>query len=253
MKTENQQINLHVKEGENEVVIRHGEAEPVVPFRKTIDVSGTLEVPRKHLENPSGWLTKKETTILNNNGDSPLQFSFVKVNREKGGIRFFEDVGMPWESSYEGLLKLDPRFEKFGINSGKSYTTLELSTFIKMNRSHFETKDKAMLLVSELRNFKATVDKEIENQADERGNRKILLAQAVESNIPESFKIKVPVFKGFPAETLEVEISIDPGDLSCTLVSPEVNDYIEETKDALIDAEIKQIEELHPTLRIFEV
>lgn len=265
MNTENQQINLHVKEGQNEVIIRHGEAEPVVPFRKPIAVSGILEVPRVHLTNPTRWLTNKNVpeNILDYKAeirlemkeaaDSPINYSHLVVNRDKGTIEFIEDAGNPWESRFKGVLEFDPRFEKFSINTGRSYTTIDLANFIKMNRSHFETKDKAMLLVSELRNFKAKVDKEIENAADERGNRKILLAQAVESNIPESFRINVPVFKGHPAQSLEVEISIDPSDLSCSLVSPEVNDFIEETKDQLIDAELEQIRELHPTLRIFEV
>ena len=253
MNQENQQINLHVQEGANEVIIRHGQAVAVVPFREKINIKGTLEVPRKHLENPSKWLTKKETTILSKEGDAPLNYSHLEVNRDKGTIRFVEDAGNPWQSTFTGTLELDPRFEKFGINSGRTQTTLDLANFIKMNRSHFETKDKAMMLVSELRNFKAKVDKEVENAADDRGNRRILLAQAVESNIPETFKITVPVFKGFPAQTLEVEIAIDPSDLSCSLISPEVNDYIEETKDDLIDAEIEKIEALHPTLRIFEI
>lgn len=248
MNKENQQIKLQVEKGTNEVIIRHGEAAREVPFRGSIDVSGTLEVPRVHLENHSKWLTKVELDLkeeklpkeeivrLESESDSPLAFSFIKVNREKGGIRFFEDVGMPWESSYEGALRLDPRFEKFGINSGKSYTTFELSDFIKMNRSHFETKDKAMMLVTQLRQFKAKVDKDVENSDDGRGNKKILLAQAVESNIPESFRINVPIFKGFEKVSIEVEISINASDFSCTLISPEVADYIEETKDRLIDA-----------------
>jgi len=255
MKNENQQINLHVKEGQNEVIILHGEAAPAEPFRKSVKVSGTLDVPRIHLMNPPKWLTNKLSpeNIKEENRDSPMQWSHVEVNRESGSIKYIEDAGSLWESTFTGTLSVDPRFEKFGINSGKSYTTLELSNFIKMNRTFFETKDKAMLLVSDLRKFKAKVDKDVENQADDRGNRRILLAQAVESNIPESFKIYIPVFKGYPAQILEIEISIDPGDLSCSLISPEAADYIEETKDALIDVELEEIAELHPTLRIFEV
>jgi len=265
MNNENQQINLHVKEGQNEVIIRHGAAEPVVPFRTPITVTGTLGVPRIHLTNPSKWLTKKQypedfleyTEVIRKKIaealDSPLQYSHLIVNRDKGTIEFVEDEGMSWRSSYKGVLALDPSFTKFKINTGESRTTLDLSNFIKMNRSHFETKDKAMLLVSELRNFKGKVDKEIENAADERGNRKILMAQAVETNIPESFVINVPVFKGYGNQTLEIEISIDPGDLSCSLVSPEVNDYIEDTKDNLINDELEAIGTLHPTLRIFEI
>lgn len=266
MSTETKEINLHLPEGQKELIVRHGEAEKLVPFRESITITGQLDVPRVHLTNPSKWLTKvnfehpgdgmlDETGLekLRKESDSPLNFSHLRVERSARKITFCEDAGNPWESNYHGRLEFDPRFSKFKINSGESYTTLDLANFIKMNRSHFETRDKAMQLVSELRNFKAKVDKDVENAADDRGNRRILLAQAVESNIPESFKITVPVFKGQDPMTLEIEIAINPQDLSCSLISPEVNDYIEDTTDSLIDAELDKIRELFPNLRIFEV
>ena len=252
---ENKEIKVTVENGVKELVVRHGKAEPVAEFRKGVKVSGTLSLPRIHLTNPPKSLTSKGLLVIGDkdNIDNVLAYSYLEVNRDKGSIDFIEDAGNAWENTYSGILEKDERFEKFNINTGKSYTTLELAEFIKMNRSHFETREKAMLLVSSLRNFKAKVDKDIENADDGRGNRKILLAQAVDSNIPESFKINVPIFKGYDKQIIEVEISIDAGDLSCTLISPEANDYIEEVKDSLIDAEIAQIRELHPTLRIFEV
>ncbi|WP_162984861.1 hypothetical protein [Mesonia aquimarina] len=243
-----QKINVSVENGVKELIIRHGEAEKLPAIRKPAVIEGTISVPRIHLENPSNWLTDKVE-----NGDNVLAFSRIEINREKKSIEFIEDEGREWESHFLGVLEFTEIFEKFGINSDKSYTSLELGEFIKMNRSHFETRDKAMKLVNELRKFKAKVDKDIENADDGRGNRKILLAQAVDSNIPESFKITIPIFKGQPKQTLDVEISIDAGDLSCRLISPEANDYVEQMRDKLIDAEIEQIRELHPTLRIFEV
>lgn len=251
---ESKEFNINVDNEIKELVVRHGKAKPVAEFRKSVNVKGTLSVPRIHLKNPPSWLTGEGLSVLNNpRVDNILSFSHLTIDREKGVITFTEDAGNEWQSTYVGALVMDPRFEKFKINTGKSYTTMELAEFIKMNRSYFETRDKAMLLVSALRNFKAKVDKDIENADDGRGNRKILLAQAVDSNIPESFKICLPIFKGYERQTIEIEISIDAGDLSCTLISPEANDYIEEVKDDLIDAEIDSIRELQPTLRIFEV
>jgi len=256
---ENQKINITPTEDCKELIIRTGSAEPVVGFRKGVSINGNLSVPRIHLENPSKWLVqvyKDELQSLveaKERNDNVLAYSYLKVNRDKGSIQFVEDAGSEWENNYTGVLEMHPSFEKFAINTGNSLTTFELSNFIKMNRSFFETKDKAMLLVSVLRNFKAKIDKEVEHADDARGNKKILIAQAVESNIPESFKIVVPVFKGYEPQTLEVEISINATDLSCSLISPEVNDYIETTKDSLIDEELDKIKTLHPTLRIFEI
>jgi len=246
-------VNLQVGEKTQELILRTGTAEPVAEFRKGIEINGTLSVPRIHLENPPKWLTDKSIANTESEPDSVLNFSYLQVNREAGTILFVEDAGNQWQNEYKGKLELHPDFEKFGINTGKSYTTYDLAALIKMNRTLFETKDKAMILVKELRNFKGKVDKDLENADDGRGNRKILINQIVESNIPESFNLHLPIFKGCDKQTIEVEIEIDASDFSCRLISPEANDYVNETKDNLIDAEIEQIKELFSTLRIFEV
>lgn len=248
MSTETKEINLHVEKGQNEVTILHGEASPVMPFRKPLNISGNIDLPRLHLENHSGWLID----IPDESIDSPLAFSYVKIDRDAMSIEFVEDQGNPWESSYKGQLKHDPRFEKFGINSGKSYTTLELADFFKMNRSLFEKKDEAMRLVKELRNFKAKVDKDLENADDGRGNRKFLIAEKVDSNIPEAFNLHLPVFKGQEKQTITVEIGIGT-DYSCTLISPDVADYIEEIRDKIMNTEIDKIKDQFSVLRVFEV
>lgn len=112
---------------------------------------------------------------------------------------------------------------------------------------------KPMRLVSELMGFEAKINKEVEAKADERANRRVLLAQTVTTNLPESFKMKIPIFKGQPEQIIEVEIGIDPVDLSCLLVSPEANDIITEVKNSIIDEQLAEISKLHPSLRIFEV
>jgi len=248
MSTETKEINLHVEKGQNEVTIRHGQAPPEVPFRKSFKISGNIELPFLHLEKHSKWLSD----ALPGKPDAPMAFSFVEIDRDAMVIRFVEDQGMPWESCYKGVLQFDSRFEKFGINLGRSYTTLELADFFKMNRSLFEKKDEAMRLVKELRNFKAKVDRDLENSDDGRGNRKFLIAEKVDSNIPEAFNLNLPVFKGQDKQTIAVEIGIGT-DFSCTLISPEVADYIEEIRDSIIDAQKSDIEQLVPELRVFEV
>lgn len=45
--------------------------------------------------------------------------------------------------------------------------------------------------------------KEMELSDDKRGNRRALVAQTVESNLPESFKIELPIFKGMPKVTIK--------------------------------------------------
>lgn len=245
-----QNIELKVKEGVAELVTRTGEAQVLPPlFSKGVEINGIISTPKEHLTNPSNWLTK----ALSNTDDNPLSNSFLEVDREKMTIKFVEDFGYPWTSKYTGSLEFDERFERFNINKNQSYTSFELADLIKMNRSLFETKDKAMVLVSQLRKFKAKIDKDVESETDDRANKKMLIAQAVETNLPENFKLILPIFKGQNSITIEVEIGIDAQDLSCRLISPEVNDYIQDIRDNIINSEVDAIKKLHPTLRIFEV
>lgn len=246
-----EQLHFDIAEGTKEIVLRQGVAEQVIPFREKIKVKGVISLPGEHLLKATNWLTKGDGAEV---ADPPLSFSYLKIDRDKMTIDFVEDAGMPWECTYTGALVFDEDFKSFEINnSTKTYTPHELAEKIKMSRSFFEKKSDAMRLVSELRNFEAKVNKDVEAKKDDRANTRILMAQSVETNIPENFRMKLPIFKGQPRILIEVEVAIDPHDLSCRLVSPEVNDYINETKNAIIEEQKTAIATLHPSLRIFEV
>lgn len=248
--SEEKSIKVELGPDQRELVLREGQADPVIPFRKSGKIEGTISVPREYLSKAPKWLTDPDME----GGDAPINFSLLVVDRDKMNIQFIEDKGMPWEQIYTGALVFDPDFEKFQINNAQhTYTPFELAEKIKMNRSLFEKKSDAMRLVSELRNFEAKVNKDVEAKKDDRANTRVLMAQSVETNLPENFKMKLPIFKGQPPVVLEIEVAIDPGDLSCRLVSPEVNDFIHETKNEIIDSEKSAIAELHPGLCIFEV
>lgn len=179
---------------------------------------------------------------------------FLTVNRDEHRICLAVNSN---ESSitdvYTSALKLSKELSEFGINTGKSWITFELAHFIKMNRSCFESKASAMELVSVLQNFKAKVDKDIENTDDTRGNKKLLLQQTVDSNLPESFKVTIPIFKGIENQTIEVEVMIDASDFSCQLISPEAKDFIDNESDKILNDELDKIEKMHSDLKIIEL
>lgn len=242
------EVKLNITTENNEVIIRTGEAEPNIPERQSISISGNLDTPLNYLKNPPSWFTRQDE-----DSNSVLEFSNLKVDRDSMIIELVVDEGSIWQCSYKGALLLDETFKKFGINASKSFTTFELSDLIKMHRSYFETKDIAMKLISELRNFKAKVDRQIDNADDTRGNKRVLCQQAVDSNIPEEFKIILPIFKGYEKQSISLEVVIDASDFSCRLISPEASDYINELKNGLIDEQVKLIEGLFPVLKKFEV
>jgi len=231
-----EEIKINVSGEKSTLEILRGEA---LPQREpnSVQIDGLISAPFEYLE-------KRQ----------PEQKSaYLVVDRAVGLLTLTADERSPYKDVISGKLRINPEFDKFGINTGKNYDTFELADFIKMNRYYFSDKNVAMKLVSDLKNFKANVSKEIENSNNDRGNTRLLQSQVVDSNIPEAFDIVIPIFKGQPEQTFRVEINIDARDFSCTLISPDANDLMNDFRDKAINEQIYNIREIAPDLAILEV
>lgn len=205
-----------------------------------VKIEGTLDAPLKWLEKRADTINEKECHII--------------VDREKMSIALHIDETNYFETTITGKLSFHPVFLKFGINSGVYRTPLEMAEFFKMNRSAFDNRQQAMELVSQLRGFRAKVDKQVESDHNpNKGDKRVLIAQAVDSNIPPSFKLHIPIFKGEQPVTLEVETYFNADDLTCTLVSPMANDFTEDTKNTSIDEILDKIVEIAKDIAIINV
>src|SRR5690606_33544460 len=230
--------NISVENGVKELVIREGAAFTVHTGRD-VSLSGvTIFAVYEFLS--------KEDIQLELILDSVLRFSYDKLKLNLG-------YGITKRHPYhlETSILLNPDLEAFEINKGKKYSSFQLADFIKMNRHLFESKSVAMELVSVLKNIKASVNRAIEANKDDRGNKRALIDQVVQSNIPESFNIELPVFKGQPKMIIPVEIVLDE-DLECMLISPDLKQIIAEEAERLIGGEVDKIRELHPQLRVYQ-
>lgn len=222
----------------HELILRTGEAlEQHDPVR--VEIKGVIESPLK-------WLEKRKDII-------DLTKCHIIVSRDDMGIDLYINERDAFQDCIRGALILSEEFKRFGINQGKYITGMELSDLIRMNRTCFESKDKAMALVTIMRNFKAKVLNEIENSDDKKGNVSQVRRQTVEGNQPPSFDLCIPIFKGQPKQKFTVEIDIDPDTLQATLVSPDAQDLIVESRDKLINDVLTQIAHLCPEIPIIEV
>lgn len=247
-----ERFKLELNSQMQELVIREGAAPDNFKVRKPIVIDGNIEVPYQHLEKQSSTIICELGQIQIQSLSDVIDESFLTIDAEYMQIKFIENAGKDYESIYTGKLEFDTVFKDLGINNNQvSYTPLALSEILKRYRSFFESKTEAMKLVSTLRDFEAKVNKEVEAKVDERANRRVLLAQTVTTNIPEGFKMKIPIFKGLDAVLFEIEISIDPINLNCLLVSPEANDLVLQTKNELLKEQESKIRALHEDLRIF--
>ena len=220
------------------VTIRFGEAAKVYDPRK-VDINGVIDSPLK-------WLEKR-------NGIIDVNKCHITCSRDKMFILLEIDEHNEFCDLVRGSLILSEEFRRFGINQGNYVTCMELSDLIRMNRTCFESKNRAMELVTIMRNFKAKVLNEIENIDDKKGNVSQVRRQTVEGNQPPSFDLCIPIFKGQPKQKFTVEIDINPDTLQATLVSPDAQDLIVETRDKLIDDVLLRIEQTAPDIPIIEI
>ena len=246
MENEKLQINLGAGVTKAEVILREGaavrELEPKAPIKTAI--SGVIGVPVQ-------YLSKRVAT-----GQFTQERSHLIVNREKIKISLVINEDDEYtRGQVDGTLEFHPKFIEFGINTGKVWTPTELGLFFKMNRAFFPDKATNMKLVTDLTNFSATVNNKIERSARESGDRTDNFVQVVNSNLPASFTLSIPIFKGMDAETLEVETfaKVDGREVTFVLLSPGANQTLEEIRDAAINNELDQVRKIAPEIAIIEV
>lgn len=225
--------------GQLDVVIREGDALPLHEPVK-VYINGIIDSPARWLER------RPELRQITNK-------CHVLVNRERLTISLQVNENAHYGTLIAGRMEVSDAFVKFHINDGHSFTLQELAKLFKMNRSFFETKQTAMELVTLLQNFKGKVNKDLESANDNRGNKKVSLNQAVESNLPEAFTLHLPLFRGMEAEDIACEVYVDPDDWSCQLISPDANDIVERYRNDKIDAVLERIEAAMPGVAIIEV
>ncbi len=240
-------INLVVPKDYNgspiEVILREGQAamqlDPKEPLK--VSISGTIDAPFRWLEKRVELIDQKKANII--------------VNRDKMAMSLSINETDYYQSKISGVLQESKEMVEFGINTDKKWEPIKLSQFFKMHRAFFKDKSENMMLVSILKNFKAKVNQDIERSKEENGSKVDNYSQVVDSNLPKSFKLNVPLFKGFACEEIEVEIyaDVDGRDVSLSLVSAGANEAIEEYKNKVIDEQLKHISLIAPDIVIIEV
>lgn len=226
-----------------EVVLREGKAPVALDPKEPVpvNITGTIDSPLRWLEKRVGLMDQKQANIT--------------VDRDNMKISLVDKETDFYNNGICGILQLSKEMKEFGINTDKVWEPNKLSLFIKMHRAFFTDKSQNMQLVSTLKNFKAKVNQDIERSKEENGSKVDNYSQVVDSNLPKSFKLFIPLFKGFPCEEIEVEIyaDVDGRDVSLSLVSAGANEAIEDYKNKVIDEQLDAVREVAPEIVIIEV
>jgi hypothetical protein len=244
---DNEKLQVVFPEGSTvaELVIREGESQNILDLKPPVKVnlSGVIGSPYEFLQRRI------------NRGQFEIDRCVLIVDREDVSmLLIINDNDEYLKGSVLGQLTKHPKFTEFGINSGKSWDVNELGQFLKMNKVFFSDKTANMTLVAQLKNFVADIAVKAEKEKNENGSFKDNYSGLVTTNLPGSFLVNLPIFKGVPAEQLEVEFycSVNGRSIELQLFSPGAVQLLEEMRDEVIDEQIKLFRELAPDIAIIE-
>ena len=240
---EQQPITVNLPEGQNTLTILQGLApaqlDQQAPVK--IDIKGVIYAPLNFLDKRVKDIDQHKAHILVCR--DKLQILLV-INEDDAYTR----------GRVLGELSYSEIFLKLGINDGKAWIPEQLGQFLKLNRSFFVNREENMKVVAALKSFSAKVNQDVQRETNEKGDRSFKFKQAVDSNIPEKFKLKIPIFSGGDSVEIEVETyaTIDGTDVSIHLQSAGANDVVEDTKATVISDTIEKIRSVAPEIAIIE-
>lgn len=241
---EEKPIVVNMAEGQNTLTILTGDApeqlDVLAPVK--VDLMGTIEAPLN-------WLEKRV-------GDIDQHKAHVVVNRDKLQIMLVINEDDPYTNGkIVGELKYSEIFLKLGINSDKQWQPDVLSRFLKLNRSLFLDKTENMKVVTALKQIETKVEQAVSRERQENGNVGLSFKQQVaNSNIPERFTLKIPVFSGgsYTEVAVETFVTIDGAQISIALQSAAANEVVEDSKANTIGEIVAKIREIAPEIAIIE-
>ena len=161
---------------------------------------------------------------------SVLETAVILFNTTGLVIALEDNPQSPLNNVITGKLEVHPKITEFGINSDKRFDSEQLKKIIKLHPHLFVSKESHAAFLRQLGNFKAKIERDLENSKDTRGGSKNQNnTQVLNLEIEEVFKMKCPLFKG--GESVEFEVSV------CYEVSGSGISFYFESPDVIIKSQ----------------
>lgn len=229
-------INLKLESiNGNEIIIREGQALPPVAPKKIV-INGDIKTV-------SSFIEKRKNGYIDTAG---LQFinsgrTLVTVDKEALSILLQLDPESQYGTEVTAKLSYTPELEQFCINKNRLFNREELIKLIRFNKIWFANPDEHDKLLKAYQAFSATVNANIGKTSDTRGNVDNSYKKTVETNVPDSFVLNIPIFKGQDKRRFRVEIAIDSTDASTKFwfESVELNDIIQVESETILKKELE--------------
>ena len=145
-----------------------------------------------------------------------------------------------------GKAEFSKEYKDFGINQAKFFNREQLIKLFRFNRRYFPNKEENANLLGAYQNFVASVNKNIADNSDQRGNQSRQFNKTVKTDLPEHFVVEIPVFKGEQPVSFPVEICIEDNDSGVRFwfESVELDELIQAKKEEMFKRELSECQDL---------
>jgi len=225
-------IATAIENGAVSITVLQGKAPE--PVNETgLHINGAIDAPLRYCEARKNDITKES--------------SHAKVSISDGVIVFVADDRMSGlQKQINGKISFGKLFAELGINADRAWSPQELSKKLRLLRSIFPKPVEHMKLVKDLRNLKAKVNQDLENNDDQRGNKSVKLDQTLESNIPEQVTFKLPLIEGDDPDSIGIQVLLVADNalhIQCYLESIDAAELIDQRRDKAVRKIADQLEE----------
>lgn len=195
-----EQINLSIEaeDGQVEIVHRYGAAKEIQEPQR-VHITGSIESPAEYFE------AREDTEHIDKTK------AHLEVWKDKGKMSLLVDPSSPIGTKVVGEMKMKPALANMNINNfGQAkYNETDFVLLLKESRPLFDDQKVCMDIVDKVKNIQYKVDQKIERNDDERGSKRELFEQTVESELPDSFQLDTNIFVGSSDEGKNWVFSVD--------------------------------------------
>lgn len=234
-----EKIELKLDGVTNELTIRQGEAADPLPLKEPeiLAITGDIHsvanfIKARESGHSSQFIDKNKAIVL--------------VDKDGKKITLELDPENHYGATVIATLETSKELKQFGINTTTRYGRKQLLDLLRFNRLFFEDKNEHAKIIEKLYKLRIKSQTEIEQESSNQGNKKSLVeVKVIDDNgfIPV-FKMTIPLFKGFPAQNIEVEICYDVlnGDISFWLEGIGLKETMESQIDGIFNTELETCE-----------
>jgi hypothetical protein len=224
-------VQTMIEKDVKQVIILEGKV-PEQHNNQPVNILGNIDAPSRFIEG------RKE--------DFADSRKHCKVSKTDGIITLIlNEQSVVDKYVVQGKIEVAKKFTSLGINNDKiSYEPEELANKLKLLRSMFVSNIEHSNICSTLRNLKAKINSQIENLNDRKGNVTENFKQTVNSNMPDSIKLKLPLLEG--EEPIEIEVNVileanGGSGILCSLESIDAAELIETQFAERVNQEVEKI------------